>query len=86
MAKLTDIDVRSTETVYSLIRPLDHTVQTERVHVRAQPVGALNSAGGSANRVALSNLSLAVLGVTVKKLQNASNQVTTIERNSGDVK
>lgn len=38
MAKLTDIDVRCTETVYSLIRLLDHTIQTERVHVKAQPV------------------------------------------------
>ena len=38
MAKLTGIDVRSTETVYSLIRLLDHTIQTERVHVKAQPV------------------------------------------------
>ncbi len=38
MAELTDIDVRCTETVYSLIRLLDHTIQTERVHVKAQPV------------------------------------------------
>ena len=38
MVKLTDIDVRCTETVYSLIRLLDHTIQTERVHVKAQPV------------------------------------------------
>ena len=38
MAKLTGIDVRCTETVYSLIRLLDHTIQTERVHVKAQPV------------------------------------------------
>ena len=38
IAKLTGIDVRSTETVYSLIRLLDHTIQTERVHVKAQPV------------------------------------------------
>lgn len=38
MAKLTNVDVRCTETVYSLIKLLDHTVQTEGVYVKAQPV------------------------------------------------
>lgn len=38
MAELTNVDVRSTETVYSLIRLLDHTVQTERVCVKARSI------------------------------------------------